>query len=405
MNIAVIIDQDPQIGGGFQQALSCALLLNRNNSDSYRFHFFSTKKPVISVLEKYDLRPIHFELTLLQKLLIKIISYPVIHRLMGRLGIKHKNKFDRLLDNYGVDLIYFTTPTSLALFTQKHNYIFTVLDLCHRDYPEFPEMKTDGEFEIRENLFSRVTPKAISVITDSKIGRNNLIHRYNLDEKRVKILGFLPSIAVQISDEQYERNFVNIKERFKIPGDYIFYPAQFWPHKNHVYILNGLKLLSEKHNIRFNAVFSGSDRGNLKTVLNYAEKINILNNVFYIGFAPDELMPYLYKQSIALVMPSYFGPTNIPPLEAFFLGVPVLYSNLEVFRDQVGDAALFMDLSDPLSMVQHLLNLINDSDLKTDLIQKGKKRLKNLYEHDHWQILKNIFDDHATILETWKTPG
>ncbi len=116
-------------------------------------------------------------------------------------------------------------------------------------------------------------------------------------------------------------------------------------------------------------------------------------------------MPYLYKQSIALVMPTYFGPTNIPPLEAFSLGVPVLDSNLEGLRDQVGDAALFMDLSDPLSMVQHLLNLTHDSELKTDQIQKGKERLKNLYEHDHWQILKKIFDDYATVMKTWKTPG
>ena len=58
-------------------------------------------------------------------------------------------------------------------------------------------------------------------------------------------------------------------------------------------------------------------------------------------------MASLYKESIALVMPSYFGPTNIPPLEAFNLGVPVLYSDLPGLKDQVGDAALLLDLNKP----------------------------------------------------------
>ena len=54
-------------------------------------------------------------------------------------------------------------------------------------------------------------------------------------------------------------------------------------------------------------------------------------------------------------MPTYFGPTNIPPLEAFALGVPVLYSDLPGLKDQVGDSALLLDLNNPESMAQHML--------------------------------------------------
>jgi glycosyltransferase involved in cell wall biosynthesis len=397
MKIAVIIDQGVETGGGFQQALSLSLLLNKFGSKTLECVYLATQKNIVSALKKYGLAAFYFEINLVHKVYAKLSSNRIVQRILTHFKFNGFNKFDRLLNRLHIDLIYFTTPTSLAQITQTHNYVFTVLDLCHRDFPEFPEIRRGGVFDVRDNLYSQCTPRAVCVVTDSEIGRQNLIRRYNLDAKRVRNLAFLPSAAVQISEDQYQRNYIDIKKRFNIPGNYIFYPAQLWPHKNHVYILDGLKMLSNKHGIRLNALFSGSDKGNLKHVLAYADRINIRDQIFYIGYVSDNLIPYLYRQSIALVMPTYFGPTNIPPLEAFALGVPVLYSDLESMRDQVGDAALFMDLSDPGSMVQHLLRLMHDPDLKADLIRKGKERLSSLSEKNHRQVLKKIFDDYALI--------
>ena len=77
------------------------------------------------------------------------------------------------------------------------------------------------------------------------------------------------------------------------------------------------------------------------------KKYNLEDQVRFTGFVSNEEINYLYSQSLALVMPTYFGPTNIPPLEAFKLNVPVLYSDLPGLRDQVNDAALLLNLNDP----------------------------------------------------------
>ena len=58
-------------------------------------------------------------------------------------------------------------------------------------------------------------------------------------------------------------------------------------------------------------------------------------------------------------MPTYFGPTNIPPLEAFKINVPVLYSDLPGLRDQVGKAAMLIDLKKPESLASNLKKLLN----------------------------------------------
>ena len=75
-------------------------------------------------------------------------------------------------------------------------------------------------------------------------------------------------------------------------------------------------------------------------VRSHAARLSLEERIKFIGFVGNEEIPELYRQSIALVMPSYFGPTNLPPLEAFQLGVPVLYPDKAGLRDQVGNAAL-----------------------------------------------------------------
>jgi len=60
-----------------------------------------------------------------------------------------------------------------------------------------------------------------------------------------------------------------------------------------------------------------------------------------LGFVPIEDMRGLYEGSLAIVMPTYFGPTNIPPLEAWTLEKPLIYSTH--LAEQAGDAALLID--------------------------------------------------------------
>jgi glycosyltransferase involved in cell wall biosynthesis len=101
-------------------------------------------------------------------------------------------------------------------------------------------------------------------------------------------------------------------------------------------------------------------------------------------------------------MPSYFGPINIPPIEAFYIGTPVIYSDLRGLREQVGDAALLCNLRDPESLAEHLTFLLNNKDKREGLIKKGKMQLKKLQKNNIINIVCNILDDYETKLKCWK---
>ena len=114
----------------------------------------------------------------------------------------------------------------------------------------------------------------------------------------------------------------------------------------------------------------------------------------------------LYENSIALVMPTYFGPTNIPPLEAFTLGTPVLYSDLPGLREQVGNSALLLNLKDPSSMSKNIYKLINDLELRDKLIILGKKRIKEIdNQNAHNEIIELICSDFKIRMYCWKNKG
>lgn len=374
LNVAFYASSSKKVGGGFQYEFKAISLLINANFKNINILIMSDIRNVVS-----EYAEMNIEITF----------------------IKYRQEDDSLISmeefliRNDIDLIYFLTPSNKAKELIDIPYVMTVWDLCHRDFNEFPEVRDNFEFEKREDKYNTLLKKAIKVTTDSELGKKNICFRYGIDESRVQILKFLPRTT-------YNDVYINIKEKYNISNDYIYYPAQFWAHKNHIYILKALKLLKEKYQLIIDAVFTGTDYGNLKYILNKAQEFGINEQIHYLGFVEDEEIHNLYKQSIALVMPTYFGPTNIPPLEAFSLNVPVCYSNLEGLREQVGEAAFLMNLKDPNSLVEHLLTILNDKNIVNQKILLGQEIINSWTEEDFLNCIYTILDEYKILRECWE---
>jgi len=95
-----------------------------------------------------------------------------------------------------------------------------------------------------------------------------------------------------------------------------------------------------------------------------------------LGFVPVEDMRNLYQHCRGVVMSSYFGPTNIPPLEAWMLGKPLIYS--DIFTEQVGDAALLVNPDDANELASAMERIRESDELCATLVEKGAMRLKEI---------------------------
>lgn len=95
-----------------------------------------------------------------------------------------------------------------------------------------------------------------------------------------------------------------------------------------------------------------------------------------LGFVDDGNISYLYRHATAMVMPSYFGPTNIPPLEAMALGCPVAVSKKYAMPEQVGDAGLLFAPDSPQEIADCIERLWVDESLRNKLRARGYRRIK-----------------------------
>jgi glycosyltransferase involved in cell wall biosynthesis len=395
MNIAIFIRSDLQDGGGFQyEYMVLEILKKYHKNNDINLKFYCLKKSIINDYKGLNLPIKHINENIFRKIhrffFQNVYAYKILKKF--GLGVTH---IEKKLHKDNIDLVYFTSPNGISQGLVNLSYVFTLWDLGHLSNLEFPELSHNREFENREFEYTKSLKKAFKVIVDSNYGKNYAIKKYNLDNKRVEVLKYLPNIRSIESDTE-----INIKEKYKIQGDYIFYPAQFWAHKNHIYILKAIKLLKEK-NIDISVIFSGSNKGTLDYILQTAQEYQIQDLVYYVGFVDNEEIPHLYKQSLALVMPTFFGPTNIPPLEAFAYEVPVCYSDIASFREQVGDAVFFMDLKNPNSLVDNLLEIKNNKKLVLEKISKGKAVLTNWNDEDFYNGLLSLFKEYQYIRELW----
>jgi glycosyltransferase involved in cell wall biosynthesis len=99
--------------------------------------------------------------------------------------------------------------------------------------------------------------------------------------------------------------------------------------------------------------------------------------VRFLGFVPTEELIRLYQQAAALAYVSFGGPENLPPLEAFALGCPVVAADVPGAVEQLGDAALLVDPRSPEAIAEMLARVIREPAVAEDLRSRGRRRAES----------------------------
>lgn len=372
MKIGIVLDQMLQSGGGFQQSLSAIRQLVRICPSDISIEIFTTTPSNVDHPQLMSMRVHVVRRGIVDRIKVAALtdSSLVPSALASRLGVM--SSLERVMLRNGVDIAYFLSPSNLALSFRRMPYILTVWDLCHRDRPEFPEVSIDGQFDQRERFYQNAINRSYLTLSDSEELSQNIIRRYGVDPARLIAMPFQPAGFVEHEPDLSKEDF--LAER-NLPADYLFYPAQFWPHKNHVRVLQAVSLLRQE-GLFCSAVFCGGDKGNRGHVENMAKKLGIYDQIHFIGFVNEEDMKSLYSYSRALVMPTYFGPTNLPPMEAWAVGKPVIYS--DACKQQVGDAALCVNPDSAADLADAIRRIYSDDALVRELISMGRKRLDEI---------------------------
>ena len=143
--------------------------------------------------------------------------------------------------------------------------------------------------------------------------------------------------------------------------------------------------------------------GNKNIVLEKVKKFNLEEQVSFLDFVSNDDLFHLYKNTKALLMPTYFGPTNIPPIEAVEMNVPIIYSDDKYVKEQFQDATYKLDLDNVDSLVDILLKFARKKENKEEKLKHYEKIRLRLSCAKNFEILETMINEFMNKKgDSWK---
>jgi len=359
--LAILVDNRPSDGGTVQYNQAIVDALSSLPREKYHIDYYYTNDFWVDYLRIKSGGKIKIQLSQKVKTMLKLAIVARIPHFLIRFCLKLYNKELFFLEIRKYELVIFPSQDILSIILRCPK-LGVIHDLMHRYEPKFPEVSGNGRYYYRELLFSRIVTDSKGILVDSKVGKEQLCESYQLDDKRVYSLPYIP--ATHIS--HFHRPPADFNERFPLPSNYLFYPAQFWLHKNHNRLIRALSRALE-HDPQINIVFAGKKSYEFENLNALVNKLAIQQNVHFVGFVPNEYLGEFYQRARGVIMPTFFGPTNIPPLEAIHFNIPTAVSDIYGMPEQLEDAAIYFDPNSIGAIESAILELWGNDNLRNAL--------------------------------------
>lgn len=294
-----------------------------------------------------------------------------------------------------------------GLFEQKSDVLYTpstillvhslaipqILSMHDIQQFHFPEFFSRLELRAREVSFESSTRNAEFIQASSEfIKRDLLSHYHHLCPENIWVI---PE-GVDVGAFQSPSN-VDVVAKYKLENQFIFFPAQLWPHKNHITVLKALKLIQDNHGLCIPLVLTGRAYGAAREIFDFI-KHNKMDYVKYLGVVPFCDLHSLYYQARFMITAVLYESSSLPILEAAAVGTPIIASrtppNEEVSR------FLSLNFFDPLDynkLADLLYGLWKDELIET---QQALLNIKAISNFDWVNIAKaylNRIEDQCYV--------
>lgn len=267
--------------------------------------------------------------------------------------------------NQSSDIVYTPTAT-MGLYSINKPTILSMHDIQHVHYPYF--------FSFLQRLSRRLryplSAKSASYIQASSrfIAQDFLNHFSFLNSQQVIV------INEGVFVEQFSKKSLrNMKLQYKLPDEYLFFPAQLWLHKNHITVLKALDYLKTEKGIDIPIVLTGALGSGASQIFEFI-RIRNMTNVHYLGKVPFADLVALYQQAKLFITAVLYESSSLPFLEAAASGCPIIASDTAPNRELT--ESLKATLFDPLDYVQlsEKIEVIwSDSALRGAHVKHNKK--------------------------------
>jgi len=273
---------------------------------------------------------------------------------------------DGVAEALGASLVHFVTQRA---YITNCPSIYHPHDLQHIHMPNLFDVKT---LLWRQRNYPEFCARAKVVAVESTWTKNDVVANLNVPAEKIVIIPIPPPLMSDLTCSPAAKPawLANLPSRF------IFYPAQTWPHKNHLRLIDALATLKNKFGLVVPLVATGHQNEFYHNIASRVSESGLNDQIQFLGYVDDARLSSLYRQAVAVVVPTKFESLSLSIWEAFAAGTPVACSRVTSLPDQLAGAGLLFDPDDANDIALAIKKLWQDDHLRRDFVEKGAVRLR-----------------------------
>lgn len=260
--------------------------------------------------------------------------------------------------------------TNYTVYPYKNiQKIITIYDLSFIRYPEYIN-----------SVVKQYTKRLIKclewtdlILTISESSKQDIIKYLKVPSEKIFVTPLASTYnANYLSSLDLEKEVDNINYNFSKP--YLLFISTIEPRKNINAIISAFDFLKHKYKIEHQLVLIGKKGWNYQPIFTAIQNSPWKDEIHHLDYLSNELVALFYSKADVFLYPSHYEGFGLPVLEAMTLDCPVITSNTSSIPEVTGNAAILIDPNDYMQLAEAILQVISDSQLRQNLINKGKIR-------------------------------
>lgn len=271
--------------------------------------------------------------------------FEVVETSLPPYSIQELPLFGRAVDRARLDLLHaphFTIPWTGT------RVVATLYDAIPFHYP----LRNPMAFSYIAFMMQRAAVRAERIFAISHAAKHDLVGALDCDPDKIMV------IPIGVDDMFFRAEGPRATDL----GRYFLFVGRVARHKNIEALLDALAIV-RRRDPSIHVVLAGGEHPSREGVI-------------VPGYVDEERLLALYRDAIAVVMPSFMEGFGLPPLEGMALGTPAITSNAPALVEVTGDAALHFDATSAEQLADAMTRLANDPDLRAELSRRGVERAR-----------------------------
>ncbi len=261
--------------------------------------------------------------------------------------------------------------------------VLTVHDLSPLVLPELYNAKARAWHSFIN--IKKLVQRADHLLAVSEFTKQSLMDVLNVPEAKITVT------SLGVDTDSYHPNFSvdtlrDVRNRYGLPGDYIFFVGTIEPRKNLMRVIEAFELLPGPTQL----VIAGKWGWKYKGILDRIQNSPKRRLIKLLGYVPEQDKPLLMKLARVFIWPSLYEGFGLPVLEAMAVGTPVLTSPVTSLPEVAGDAALLISPYNTEEIAQGLFTLLNNETVRTTYSQRGIEQAKLFSWDTTAEIVKSV---------------